>query len=148
MLFYDNRLLADNSHDIAYLIFYAEIRKNVTKFVFCCSRDWGFKGKRVHCTFDYRIYCKMSTSLGKPRDAKRRSPRRSFYHIPSLIIYSYSFLIHDPCVCTINTMSVRPSVPQPISSYIWFTPTANAALLISEQSAVIFVYFSKNITIS
>ena len=39
MTFHENRLLADNSHEIQYLIF-SKIQKDVEKFVVCCSRDW------------------------------------------------------------------------------------------------------------
>ena len=42
MLFHENRLLADDSHEIYYLIFF-EISKDVAKFVVCCSRDGHFK---------------------------------------------------------------------------------------------------------
>ena len=41
MIFHENRLLADDSHEISYLIF-LKIRKDVTKFVVCC-----FKGYRL-----------------------------------------------------------------------------------------------------
>ena len=44
MIFHENRLLADDSHEISYLIFFQKIRKNVAKFVVCCSCDWHFKG--------------------------------------------------------------------------------------------------------
>ena len=39
MIFHENRLLADDSHEISYLFLWV-----VTKFVVCCSRDWRFKG--------------------------------------------------------------------------------------------------------
>ena len=42
-MFHENRLLTDDSREISYLNF-SEIRKDVTKFVVCCSRDWRFKG--------------------------------------------------------------------------------------------------------
>ena len=42
MVFHENRLLADYSHEISYLIF-SKIRKDVEKFAVCCSRDWRFK---------------------------------------------------------------------------------------------------------
>ena len=35
-------MMADDSHEISYLIF-LKIRKSVTKFVVCCSHDWRFK---------------------------------------------------------------------------------------------------------
>ena len=38
MIFDENRLLADDSHEISYIIF-SKIRKNVVKCVVCCSRD-------------------------------------------------------------------------------------------------------------
>ena len=43
MIFHENRLLADDSHEISYLIF-SKIRKDVTKFVVCCGCDWCLKG--------------------------------------------------------------------------------------------------------
>ena len=42
MIFYENRLLADDSHEISYLIF-SKIGINGAKLVVCCS-DWRFKG--------------------------------------------------------------------------------------------------------
>ena len=42
MVFHENRLLADDSHEISYLIFFSKIRKDVAKFVVCCNRDWRF----------------------------------------------------------------------------------------------------------
>ena len=44
MIFHENRLLAYNSHEISVLISFEKIRKDVAKFVVCCSRDWRFKG--------------------------------------------------------------------------------------------------------
>ena len=41
MIIHENRLLADDSHEMSYLIF-LKIRKDVEKFVVCCSRDWCF----------------------------------------------------------------------------------------------------------
>ena len=41
MIFHENRLLADDSHEISYLIF-DKTRKDVAKSVACCSRDWRF----------------------------------------------------------------------------------------------------------
>ena len=43
-MFHENRLLADDSHNISCLI-YSKIRKNITKFAVCYSCDWCFKGK-------------------------------------------------------------------------------------------------------
>ena len=43
MILHENHLLAEDSHEISYLIFLT-IRKDVAKFVVCCSRDWHFKG--------------------------------------------------------------------------------------------------------
>ena len=43
MMFHEDRLLADGSHVISYLIF-LEIGKDVAKFAVCCSHDWHFKG--------------------------------------------------------------------------------------------------------
>ena len=44
MIFDENCLLADNSHQISYH-FFSKIKKDVANFVVCCSRDWRFKGK-------------------------------------------------------------------------------------------------------
>ena len=44
MIYHENHLLADDSHEISFLIF-LKIGKNVAKYVVCCSRDWPFKGK-------------------------------------------------------------------------------------------------------
>ena len=38
MIFHENRLLADDSHEISYIIF-SKIRKDIAKFVVCCSHD-------------------------------------------------------------------------------------------------------------
>ena len=43
MIFHKNRLLADDSHEISYLIFFLKIRKDDAKFVVCCSRESSFK---------------------------------------------------------------------------------------------------------
>ena len=51
MIFHENRLPADDSHEISYLIF-LKIRKDVSKFVVCCSRDWCF----YPCCFILRVY--------------------------------------------------------------------------------------------
>ena len=46
MIFHENRLLADDSHETILMkyhtLFLWKIRKDVTKFVVCCSRDWRF----------------------------------------------------------------------------------------------------------
>ena len=42
MIFHENRLLADDSYEVSFLIF-SKIRKDVAKFVVCCSSDWRFK---------------------------------------------------------------------------------------------------------
>ena len=39
MIFHENRLLAYDSHEISYLIFF-ENKERCHKFVVCCSRDW------------------------------------------------------------------------------------------------------------
>ena len=44
MIFHENQLLADDSHEKSYLIFVKKNRIDFTKFVICCSRDWRFKG--------------------------------------------------------------------------------------------------------
>ena len=42
-MFHENRLLADDSHEISYLII-SKNKKDVKKIVGRCSRDWRFKG--------------------------------------------------------------------------------------------------------
>ena len=42
MIFDENRLLAEDSHEILFLIYILKIRKDITKFVVCYRRDWGF----------------------------------------------------------------------------------------------------------
>ena len=44
MIFHENRLLADDSREISYIVFFSKIMKDVIKFVVCYSCDWRFKG--------------------------------------------------------------------------------------------------------
>ena len=46
MIFHENRLLADDSHEISNLIF-SKIKKGVANFVVCCSCDWHIKGSVI-----------------------------------------------------------------------------------------------------
>ena len=46
MIFHENHLLADDSHEISYLIF-SKIGKDVSKFVVCCSCDGALRVKLV-----------------------------------------------------------------------------------------------------
>ena len=48
MIFHENRLLADDSPEISYLIFFFKIENDVAKFVVCCCCDWRFKGLVVN----------------------------------------------------------------------------------------------------
>ena len=48
MMFHENRLLADASHEKACLLSFKN-RKDATKFVVCCSRDWRYKGQLHDC---------------------------------------------------------------------------------------------------
>ena len=48
MISHENRLLAEDSREISFLI--SKIRKDVSKFVLCCSRDWRFKSHERHDT--------------------------------------------------------------------------------------------------
>ena len=48
MIFHGNRLLADDSHETSYLIFFRKFGKDVSKFVVRCSCDWRFKGLTVY----------------------------------------------------------------------------------------------------
>ena len=43
MKFHENRLLADDSHEISCLIF-SKINKDGAEIAVCCSPDWRFKG--------------------------------------------------------------------------------------------------------
>ena len=43
MILNENRLLADDSHQLSYLIF-SKNKNDVAKSVVCNSRDWRFKG--------------------------------------------------------------------------------------------------------
>ena len=64
MIFHENRLLADDSHEISYLIFF-QIRKDVAKVV-CCSRNWRIKGSLFFTVYnaqtlnDFRNIIKLS----------------------------------------------------------------------------------------
>ena len=62
MIFHENRLLADDSHEISFLISF-EIWKDVEKFVVCCSRDWRFKGLSVHLSIYLSVYLLNSILL-------------------------------------------------------------------------------------
>ena len=46
MVFHENRLLADDSHEISYIML-LKIGKDVAKFVVCCRRDWGIASKNI-----------------------------------------------------------------------------------------------------
>ena len=52
MIFHENRLPTDDSHEISYLIF-LKIRKYVAKFVVCCSRNMRFKGYNLKDSLNY-----------------------------------------------------------------------------------------------
>ena len=51
MIFHENRLLADDSHEKSYLtiltkyhtLFWSKNKKDVAKIVVSCSRDWRFE---------------------------------------------------------------------------------------------------------
>ena len=68
MIFHENRLLADDSHIISYLIF-VEIGKNVAKFVVCCSHDWRFKGldETVHLLSLTRAFTSLTYRVGSSK---------------------------------------------------------------------------------
>ena len=55
MIFHENRLLADDSHVISYLIF-VENWENVANFVVCCSRDLALYGLMLSTNFSYTLY--------------------------------------------------------------------------------------------
>ena len=44
MIFHEIRLLANNSHEISFLISF-ENYERCKKIVVCCSRDWRFEGQ-------------------------------------------------------------------------------------------------------
>ena len=58
MIYHGNRPLADDSHEISYLIF-VKTRKDVAKIFVCSSRDWRLMGKKLLKLFfiDFSIYC-------------------------------------------------------------------------------------------
>ena len=55
MIFHKNRLPADDSHVIPYLIF-SKTRKDVAQYIVCCSRDRLLKGKSRSYTRIQQIY--------------------------------------------------------------------------------------------
>ena len=65
MIFHENRLVDDDSHEISYFIFFenrgtlffSTIGEHVEKFVFCCSRDCHFKGKLFACWVILHAFC-------------------------------------------------------------------------------------------
>ena len=44
MIFHENGLLTDDSHEISCLILCKKLGKMLEKFVFCCRCDWSLKG--------------------------------------------------------------------------------------------------------
>ena len=42
MIFHEDRLLADVSHEISYLVFFENLER-CGKCVVCCSRGWSYK---------------------------------------------------------------------------------------------------------
>ena len=67
MIFHENRLPADDSHEMSYLIF-SNIRRDVTKFVVCCSSDWVIiQAKEGKFSYDMADVCVYSpiVELGK-----------------------------------------------------------------------------------
>ena len=63
MIFHENRLPADDSHEISYLIFFSKIGKEVANFVVCCSCEWCFKGLNIYWTIPSLLYLKNSSAL-------------------------------------------------------------------------------------
>ena len=43
--------------------FFPKIKKNVTKFVICCSRDWRFKGYKACTVFVFGLYVAVQQTL-------------------------------------------------------------------------------------
>ena len=50
MIFYENRLLADDSHEY-HTLFLSETGKDVAKFVVCCSPDCALR-VNIACSFN------------------------------------------------------------------------------------------------
>ena len=48
-------IFQDDSHEISYLNL-SKTRKDVAKFVVCCSRDWPFKGLDTKWTISFFLY--------------------------------------------------------------------------------------------
>ena len=65
MIFHENCLLADDSHEISYLIL-SRTRKDIQKFVVCCSCDWRFKG--------YAKLAGLCLTISQPGDNIHRYP--------------------------------------------------------------------------
>ena len=55
IIFHENRLLADDSHEISYLIFFSKIMKDVTKFVICCSPDVALRVNFLHAGYFFML---------------------------------------------------------------------------------------------
>ena len=63
MIFHENRLLADNSH----ALYFSKIRKDVAKFVVCCSLDWCFKGLKNSRPVVKSAYLKNNFLISQPK---------------------------------------------------------------------------------
>ena len=109
MVFHENCLLADDSHEISYLTF-SKIRKDVKKFVVRCSRHWPFKGQSdfqqfffvksqfsvflLHCSWAgfFKGVCDYSTvplQLVIPRRSRRDIVLASSVHPFCLSVHSF-----------------------------------------------------------
>ena len=82
MIFHENRLLADDLHEISFLIlmkyhslFFSKIKKAVTKSVVCCRRDWRLKSTKHKLVKTEKLERKASSSSS-------RQKRNEFYGIP------------------------------------------------------------------
>ena len=94
MIFHENCLLADNSHDIIYhTLFLLKIRKDVAKFVVCCSRDWRFKGYRLPSIRDNAIV-KIGEKLCHPHTILHTPNDHSILNIENSIFFSFEHTKH------------------------------------------------------
>ena len=118
MIFHENRLLADDSHEISYL-FFTKIEENVAKFVVCCSPDWRFKGSRpsqqiFSCVMTVTCLPGLNQSSAADKvscssDSAGGESRTSYPWIPSLFQLSHC-APHHLLIALIN--SLHPDQPR------------------------------------
>ena len=73
MIVHENCLLADDSHEVSYLIFFLKTKRIVAKFVICCSRDWCFKGYYTKYDIEQKKILSVSLTICQAFTLKRVS---------------------------------------------------------------------------